>query len=263
MLGGMKTGQGRLTLAYGGGGLFGIAYLLGVAEALSDGGIPLRGAPAIGTSAGSWAASAIDLGVRWADATDAIGPIPRLPDPRSGRLHEVAQRVFGERRAPNVRVAVTELPRLRRVVLKGADFPVADLVAASSAVPGMLAPHRVGGKLYLDGGVRSMVSADLAAPGDDLLVLAPLAGPMFGPGGRVMERSLRRETSAWQRGNPHGRVWVIRPNRAIAALARRPDQLFEPDRAHQAHGLAYHQGQRVLEWWSAQPSGTKGLVVGL
>ena len=41
----------------------------------------------------------------------------------------------GEARAPSVSVVVCELPRLRRVVLNGADYPVADLVAASSSVP--------------------------------------------------------------------------------------------------------------------------------
>ena len=76
-----------LACAYGGGGLFGIAYLLGVGEALVDGGVALGAAPAIGTSAGSWAAGALALGVRWHDAIDLIGDdIPRVPDPRSGRL---------------------------------------------------------------------------------------------------------------------------------------------------------------------------------
>lgn len=246
----MNETRGPLALAYGGGGLFGIAYLLGVAEALIDGGVDLRGAPAIGTSAGSWTAAAVDLGITWADAMDALGPIPRIPDPRSGKLREVAERLFGEARAPRIRVVVTEVPRMRRVVLDGADHPVADLVAASSAVPGMLAPHRVDGQLYIDGGVRSLASADRGAPADHLLVIAPLAGPMFGPGGRMVERLLGREMRTWQNANPGGRVSLIRPNRAIAALARRPDQLFDIERARPAYDLAYDQGGQILDRWA-------------
>ena len=239
-----------ISAAYGGGGLFGIAYLLGVGEALVDGGVALGVAPAIGTSAGSWAAGALALGIRWHDAIDAIGDdIPRLPDPRSGRLKHVAAEIFGDRRAPTVRAVVCSLPRLQRVVLSGAEHPIADLVAASSAVPGMLAPHKVGGRRYVDGGVRSMASADLAEPGRHLLVMAPIAGPMFGPAGRLAERVLRREMREWRERNPGGSLWIIRPNREIADLAGRPDQLFDPDRAKRAYDLAYDQAAGILSRW--------------
>ena len=240
-----------LACAYGGGGLFGIAYLLGVGEALVDGGVALGAAPAVGTSAGSWAAGALALGVRWHDAIDLIGDdIPRVPDPRSGRLKRVATEIFGDRRVPSMRAVVCSLPRLQRVVLHGADHPVADLVAASSAVPGMLAPHRVDGRRYVDGGVRSMASADLADPATNLLVMAPIAGPMFGPAGRLAERVLRREMREWRLRNPDGNLWLIRPNRSIAELAGRPDQLFEPERAKRAYDLAYAQAAGILERWN-------------
>lgn len=239
-----------LAATYGGGGLFGIAYLLGVGEALVDGGVPLHQAPSLGTSAGSWAAAALELGVRWHDAMGLVAAeIPRLPDPRSGRLHRVALEIFGDRHAPNMRAVVCSLPRLRRVVLSGADFPVADLVAASSAVPGMLAPHRVGGHRYVDGGVRSMVSADLADPAEHLLVVAPIAGPMFGPAGRMTEGVLRREMREWRDRHDGGHLWLIRPNHAIADLARRPDQLFAADKARQCYDLAYAQAAGILGRW--------------
>lgn len=239
-----------LAVSFGGGGVFGIAYLLGVGEALVDGGVPLSQVPALGTSAGSWAAGALGLGVRWADAVATIGPdAPRRPDPRAGRLRDLAAEVFGERRAPNMRAVVCSLPRLRRVVLSGADHPVADLVAASSAVPGMLAPHRIDGRRYVDGGVRSMASADLADAAGHLLVLAPIAGPMFGPAGRAAEGVLRREMRQWRAANPKGGLWLIRPNHAIAILARRPDQLFDLDRARRCYDLAYVQGTEILGRW--------------
>jgi NTE family protein len=233
--------------------LFGIAYLLGVGEALVDGGVPLDSVPSIGTSAGSWAAAALGLGVRWNDAIEQLGAdAPRVPNPRPGRLRAAAADLFGEQRLPTMRAVVCSLPRLRRVVLSGADHPVADLVAASSAVPGLLAPHKVGGHRYVDGGVRSMVSADLADPAMQLLVVAPIAGPMFGPAGRLAERSLRREMREWRDHNPGGRLWIIRPNREIAELARRPDQLFDPELAAACYPLAYEQGAGILARWNGE-----------
>lgn len=240
-----------LALAFGGGGLFGIAYLMGVAEALADGGVGVASAPAIGTSAGSWTAAALGLGIRWADAIEIIGPeAPRLPDPRPGRLRAVASDLFGERRVPGMRAVMCSLPRLRRVVLSGADHPVADLVAASSAVPGVLAPHTIDGTRYLDGNLRSMASADLADDADHLLVMAPIAGPMFGPGGRLAERVLRREMQHWQRDHEGGQLWLIRPNKAIASLARLPTQLFDLDRAKKCYDLSYAQGSGILHRWT-------------
>jgi len=247
----MDTTRPPLAVAYGGGGVFGIAYLLGVGEALLAGGVLLREAPAIGTSAGSWAAASIALGVTWAEFEPLADDVPRRPDPREGRLCETAQLLFGEARVPTMRVVACALPRLRRATLSGADYPAADLVAASSAVPGLLAPHRIGKERYVDGGVRSMVSADLADAADSLLVIAPLAGPMFGPGGWLMERTLKREMQTWMRQNHDAQAWFIRPSRAIAALARRPDQLFDADRARRCYDLAYVQGQAVLERWNA------------
>jgi predicted acylesterase/phospholipase RssA len=240
-----------LAVAYGGGGLFGIAYTLGVAEALVDRGVPLAAAPALGTSAGSWTAAGLALGVHWTEAIDNLAhDIPRRPDMRAHRLRNLAARLFGEACAPTIKVVVTELPRLRRVLLDGADHAVADLVAASSAVPGLLAPHRIGARLYVDGGVRSLTSADLAAPADNLLVVAPLAGPMYGPIGWRVEQHLRREMSVWARTNPGGRTWLIRPSHQIAALARRPDRLFDPDRARECFALARTQGHDVAERWA-------------
>jgi NTE family protein len=237
-------------VCFGGGGLFGIAYLAGVSEALVDGGVRLSQVPALGTSAGVWTAGALELGVRWADAIEIMADeIPRVPDPRPGRLRAVAADIFGERRAHGMRAVVCSVPLLRRVVLNGADHALADLAAASSAVPALLAPHRIGRRLYVDGGVRSLVSADLADPARHLLVLAPIAGPMFGPAGRVVEEVLRREMRQWRRTNRDGQLWLIRPNRAIAALARRPDQLFYADRARRCYDLAYEQGAGILERW--------------
>jgi hypothetical protein len=240
-----------VSAAYGGGGLFGIGFTLGIAEALVDDGADLASVPSIGTTAGSWAAGALALGIRFEHAMDLVGHrVPRVPDPRPGRLYELAAEVFGEdTRAPTVRVGVCALPRLQHRLLSGADHPIADLVTASSSVPAMLAPHRIGRTRYVDGGVRSMAAIDHAAPAALLLVVLPLSGPMFGPAGRLIERGIRRELRTWRTANPHAEALVVRPDARIARLARRPDQLFDPDLALRCYDLAYGEGRRLREEW--------------
>jgi NTE family protein len=58
-----------------------------------------------------------------------------------------------------------------------AGVPLVDAVAASCAVPGVWPPVTIGGRRFMDGGVRSTVNADLADGHDEVVVLAPLAGP--------------------------------------------------------------------------------------
>jgi hypothetical protein len=240
-----------LAAVYGGGGLFGIGYGLGIASTLIDEGVDLASASALGTSAGSWVAAGVVLGISFSDAIGAIGGrIPRVPDPRPGRLRDIAADLVGaDTRCPTVRVGVCELPRLRHVVLDGAHHPMPELVAASSAVPGLLAPQRIGGSRYVDGGVRSMAAIDRAPNARRLLVVLPLSGPMFGPAGRLIERGIGRELAAWQRANPSGETIVVRPTPEIARLARRPDHLFDTGRAVRCHELARQQGHEVCRQW--------------
>jgi NTE family protein len=54
----------------------------------------------------------------------------------------------------------------------GVDF--IDAIAASCAVPGTWPVVTIGGRRYMDGGVRSLTNADLAVGAERVLVLAPL-----------------------------------------------------------------------------------------
>lgn len=119
------------------------------------------------------------------------------------------------------------------------------MVAASSAVPALFRPVHIDGTAYVDGGVRSMVSADQAVPAKNLLVIAPIGGAMFGPAGRVMESLLHRELRKWEQ-NTGGNALLIRPNREIAQLARHPLQLFDRTLARQAYALAREQATKRL-----------------
>ena len=224
-----------VTAVYGGGGTFGIAYALGVAHALRDAGVPLESCESIGTSAGSWVASCLVTGVG-VEELQSQGQV-RVPNLRPGWLRGVARELFGRTRDARVRASAVRLPTLRRELLRGADLPLADLVAASSSVPGLFAPARVAGRLYVDGGVRSLASADLA--------VAPIAGPMLGPGGRAMELLLGEELRRWER-RTGGRAHLVRPDSAIAAMASTPLHLFDRTRALDVYPMAYAQGARLM-----------------
>lgn len=221
---------------FGGGGLFGIGYALGIIHGLRDQGIDLTNAPMLGTSAGSWAAAATALEVSFEDLVSL--PVPTFPNPKPGALANVAKLAFGDRTAANVRAVVTSVPRLKRVVLSGEHIPLTQLVSASSAVPGLLAPQRINGTWYVDGGVRSGVSVDIADAAHTLIVIAPMAGAMFGPFGGYMESKTDKEQEIWldQHG---GRFIEFSPRQTTADIASRPHHLFDRTRAIEA----YHRGR--------------------
>jgi predicted acylesterase/phospholipase RssA len=233
-----------VTAAFGGGGPFGIAYAFGIVDELIAAGLALDGSQLLGTSAGSWVASCLATGTPF-EALRALPPV-RVPNLRPGKLQSLAEEVLGDARSPLVRASAVRLSTGRRVLLSGAEHRLADLVAASSAVPTLFAPAHVLGRRYVDGGVRSLVSADQAPPARHLLVVAPIAGPMFGRAGRVMELLLSREIGRWERA-VGGAVHLIRPNRAIAGLARTPLDLFNSDLARAVYPLARRQARRLLE----------------
>ena len=74
--------------------------------------------------------------------------------------------------AYRIRVGLGEL----RVFDASSDVPLERAVAASCCVPGIFAPVSIGGRRYVDGGVRSGTSADLARErgARHVVVLAPM-----------------------------------------------------------------------------------------
>jgi len=242
-LAGRVDGRPPLAMVYGGGGIVGIAYTAGVAAGLTASGIPAAAAPVLGTSAGSWTASALALGLTYEDLRELEAP--SVPNLRAGVLADLARQLFGEARHPLVAVSAVCVRTGRRHILDGGRHPLADLVAASSAVPGLLAPHRVEGRLYVDGGVRSATSIDAATEADRLIVVAPLAGPVLGPVGRVAELLLRLELRRWRASHPRSSVTLIRPDREVArVVGLRPLALFDAARARDVYPLACAQGLR-------------------
>jgi NTE family protein len=124
----------------------------------------------------------------------------------------------------------------------GADF--VDAVAASSAVPGAWPTVAIGGKLYMDGGIRSLTNADLAIGARHAVVLAPLGWGDDNP----VSGHLRDEVA--QLRATGCRVDVIVPD--AASLAALGDNVLDPARRAPsaecglAQGLAL--GQALAAW---------------
>jgi NTE family protein len=223
----------------------GIAWHVAVIDALRDAGLPVRDAPSIGTSAGSWACGAARLGLGFEEFS-RFGELA-LPDRRPGLLAGMAREIFGSTRTNDVRVSVTALPTMRRHLLDARRHDLADLIAASSAVPGVFAPHQIAGTQYVDGGVRSMASADTAADADILVASLPIAGPLFGPVGRAFERTTRRALARW-RARHDGTTIVLRPGREFAsAVGRNPGAMMDVELAKTLYPIAYSTVARRLD----------------
>ena len=76
----------------------------------------------------------------------------------------------------DLRLIVVDTADGRDVVLDSSSgAPLRLAVAASCAVPGLMPPVTIGGRRYMDGGIRLGAGADLAAGADHLVVIAPLA----------------------------------------------------------------------------------------
>jgi len=220
--------------------MFGIGYAMGVIHGLAEKGVTFVGAPLLGTSAGSWAAAAVALEV---DVQDLFAlTVPSFPNPRPGVLAAAARELFGERTSPFVKVCACSLPRLRRTVFDGALHPIADLIAASSAVPGLLAPHTIDGVKYVDGGVRSGTSVDFAPDADHLHVIAPLAGAMWGPFRRFVDRGMHNEITRWKE-RTNGTVTLFTPVKVAADIAQNPRHLFDKSRALEAYYCGIDQAR--------------------
>ncbi|MBV8540491.1 MAG: patatin-like phospholipase family protein [Pseudonocardiales bacterium] len=77
----------------------------------------------------------------------------------------------------------------------GTEVTLVDAVAASCSVPGVWPPTTIGGRRWIDGGVRSVANADLAAGYERVVVLAPIArGFRLVTGAAAQLAALRKRT---------------------------------------------------------------------
>ncbi|MGI6874943.1 patatin-like phospholipase family protein [Amycolatopsis sp. 3B14] len=126
-----------------------------------------------------------------------------------------------------------------RVFTAESGVSLVDAVAASCAVPGTWPPVTIDGRRYIDGGVRSMENADLAAGCDRVLVLRVTEVP----GNTDLDdqvAALRRDGAA---------VLVVAPD-AAAAEAIGPN-LLDPTVREAAARAGFDQAARAVAEVSA------------
>ena len=155
----------------------------------------MEGSELLGTSAGSWVAACLATGTPF-ETLCALPPV-RVPNLRAGKLQSVAVGVFGDARSsagPGERGS--RFHRATRAAQRGSTIACrSGRRVVRGADPVRPRSHR-GPRATWTAGSARLVSADQAPAARHLLVVAPLAGPMFGRAGRVMESLLNRELAA-------------------------------------------------------------------
>jgi NTE family protein len=126
-----------------------------------------------------------------------------------------------------------------RVFDRDSGVSLVDAVAASCAVPGIWPPVTIGGRRYMDGGVRSSDNADLAAGCSRITLISPLGydSPLPSP------MPLRAVVAQLRDGGAE--VTVIVPDAAsVAAVGANP---LDPSTRTPAAQAGRAQGQAGLE----------------
>ncbi|MFI6095628.1 patatin-like phospholipase family protein [Lentzea sp. NPDC051213] len=117
---------------------------------------------------------------------------------------------------------------------RDSGVPLVDAVAASCAVPLVWPPVTINGRRFMDGGMRSVANADLAAGYSRVVVVAPLTrsvSPVATPGAQVARL-----------GVPS--IVVSPDSSALAAIG---SNLLDPARRKPAAEAGYAQAATVLE----------------
>ncbi|BDT90785.1 hypothetical protein IFM12275_07610 [Nocardia sputorum] len=265
-----------VALVLGGGGPVGIAWLAGLATGLRESGVDLALADRfVGTSAGAVVGAVLADGgdpARLLRPPSVSAPVRADParmgeilavlrtpgqDPAEGRRRAGALALAARVGDPDEHIArigglagVAQWPE-RDLVVTAIDITTGDLrawtrdgaaslpaaLASSTAVPGVFPPIPIDGSLYVDGGLRSPVNADLAAGADVVVIAEPLAH-MFP---RIpSDRELGSATE----------ISIVPDNDAIAAFGL---DVFAPAALAPAHAAGVRQAaeaaRRLKDLW--------------
>lgn len=138
----------------------------------------------------------------------------RSPEQAARRLGKLAltatiddparQRRIAEARLPDhdwpdadLRIAAVDVESgILRLFTRHDGVPLVDAVAASCAVPQSAAPVPIGGRRYMDGGMRSSLNLDLAPGNGPVIALAPSTAAI-GPWARI-----EKQRAALDAGRP-------------------------------------------------------------
>lgn len=127
----------------------------------------------------------------------------------------------------------------------GSGVPLVDAVTASCAVPGVWPPVTIGGRRWMDGGMRTMANADLAHGYRQVVILAPLRmNTTLAPGPQQQAALLR------SRGAD---VVVVQPDAATrAAMGRNSlDPAYRASSARAGRDQARSVAAEVKAVWTA------------
>jgi NTE family protein len=154
-------------------------------------------------------------------------------EPEAERRQVIAERLAGPQ-WPDRKLQVTAVDAGTgelAVFDAASGVSLVDAVGASCAVPGVWPPVTIGGRRFIDGGMRSPANADLAAGYARVVVVAPI--------GRGLTRggSVRRQAEGLIASG--ARVVVIGPDpAAVAAIGR---NVLDPARRAPAARAGYAQ----------------------
>lgn len=112
--------------------------------------------------------------------------------PENERLEIIAKRLpsheWPER---DLRITAVDTSTGERVLFtRNSDVDLVHAVAASCAVPGVWPPVTIGATRYMDGGIGSMVNADLARGVNRVLIVAPFRGQEHYPLGTTLDEEV-------------------------------------------------------------------------
>lgn len=129
------------------------------------------------------------------------------------------------------------------IFTKDSGVALVDAVAASCAVPGIWPPVTIGGRRYIDGGVRSSTNADLARGCDRILVIVPSLADAPDP-----FRKLDQE------------IELLRPARVLAVYADEASMASfgtnplspatRPPAARAGRDIGHSQAAEVAAFWA-------------
>lgn len=121
-------------------------------------------------------------------------------------------------------------------------------VASSSALPGFYSPISVDGGRYMDGGVRSMLNADVAKGFDRVVVIScfDLSSPFGAPEPiKTLNSALNREIEQLRAQGSF--VEVITPNEEFLMLSEYGANMFDASRVPAACGIARAQAKHEID----------------
>ncbi|MGV0811877.1 patatin-like phospholipase family protein [Mycolicibacterium boenickei] len=199
----------RVALALGSGGARGYAHI-GVIDELRDRGYEVVGVSGSSMGAlvgGLHAAGKLDDFAEWA-RTLTQRAVLRLLDPsitaagilRAGKILDAVRDIIGEVTIEELSIpytaVATDLIAGKSVWLQRG--PLDSAIRASIAIPGVIAPHVLNGRLLGDGGILDpLPMAPIAAVNADLTIAVSLSGGDPGTAATPPEDPDRRPTTEW------------------------------------------------------------------